>query len=360
MIFYLLVKTGEVPGESQTLLDKIENSNSYSALLWGTGGAVMLTTLFYLVQIVQDGHLVLPGPSVLKEFFSFGKAKEEDATSPPRSLMTISDCVEGFLHGMGRIFPALIVLTLAWASGSVMTDVGADRLFSRWIVGGVAPEALPTGSFLISFFMALATGTSWGTMSILFPLLLVPTYDASGGDPRIFYSVTAGVLSGSVAGDHCSPISDTTVLSALACDCTLVAHVSTQIPYVFVVIFASVIFGTLPYGYGAWPNIVGILLGALALVVFVYTICVPVESPTGRYDVFDEAALWWARRRGNDDSPLIKLKEDAIKFYRGEAVSGDENDAKKELSSEDSEFRDVIEAANDADDDLEEAVTVPP
>jgi len=85
----------------------------------------------------------------------------------------------------------LIVLTLAWASGSMMIAVGADRLFSRWIVGGISPQALPTLSFLISFLMALATGTSWGTMAILFPLILVPTYQASGGDEIIFYSVTA-------------------------------------------------------------------------------------------------------------------------------------------------------------------------
>ena len=60
-----------------------------------------------------------------------------------------------------------------------MKTVGSDRLFSRWIVGGIEPESLPTLSFVISFFMALATGTSWGTMSILFPLILVPTYQSS-------------------------------------------------------------------------------------------------------------------------------------------------------------------------------------
>ena len=70
-----------------------------------------------------------------------------------------------------------------------------------------------------------------GTMTILFPLLLIPTYDASGGDATMFYAIVAGILSGSVAGDHMSPISDTTVLSAMACECTLLAHVKTQAPY---------------------------------------------------------------------------------------------------------------------------------
>lgn len=168
--------------------------------------ATVCTCLLYILQIVKDGRLVFQFPSVLRELFFFRKVKDEDAPAKPRFLMSVYDSVESFLYGMGRIFPALIVLTLAWASSSVMTDVGADRLFSRWIVGGIAPEALPTLSFVISFFMALATGTSWGTMAILFPLILVPTYNSSGGDATIFYATTAGVLSGSVAGDHVSPI----------------------------------------------------------------------------------------------------------------------------------------------------------
>ena len=104
--------------------------------------------------------------------------------------------------------------------------------------------------------MALATGTSWGTMTILFPLIMVPTYEVSNGDETIFYATVAGVLSGSVAGDHISPISDTvrlfifvfhilpptnqTVLSALACDCNLLAHVGTQIPYALAMIILSI------------------------------------------------------------------------------------------------------------------------
>jgi Na+/H+ antiporter NhaC len=156
-IFYLLVKTGEIDGESQNLMDKIEASDSYAALLWGTMAAAICTVIFYLLQIVQDGEFVIPKLDVLQRLFSFRKANEEDPK--PRFIMSIFDSSESFLFGMGRIFPALIVLTLAWASGAIMVAVGADRLFSRWIVGGVAPEALPTLAVLISLFMALATGT---------------------------------------------------------------------------------------------------------------------------------------------------------------------------------------------------------
>jgi Na+/H+ antiporter NhaC len=164
-IFWLLVQTGTIPGEQQSLLDKIENSNSFRSLLWGTMGAVWCTILMYLLQIVQDGRLVRPTGTILKNLFFFWRKKSQDEDAPPmpRFLMSIYESVESFLFGMARIFPALIVLTLAWASGAIMGAVGADRLFSVWIVNGIPPEMLPTMSFLISLLMALATGTSWGT-----------------------------------------------------------------------------------------------------------------------------------------------------------------------------------------------------
>jgi Na+/H+ antiporter NhaC len=82
----------------------------------------------------------------------------------------------------------------------------------------------------------------------MFPLMSVPTYNASGGDPLIFYSTLAGILSGSIVGDHASPISDTTVLSALACECELLAHVVTQLPYAMIISLVSILVGTLPVG----------------------------------------------------------------------------------------------------------------
>lgn len=163
LIFWLLIQTGTIEGVSQTFMEKIENSDSYSSMLWGTGGAVMCTIIFYLLQIVRDGHLIIPRWPDIK-LLLFGRfihreEDEEDLRPVPRFIMTVYDSIESFLYGMGRIFPAIIVLTLAWASGAIMVDVGADRLFAGWIVGGVAPQTLPTLSFIVSLLMALATGT---------------------------------------------------------------------------------------------------------------------------------------------------------------------------------------------------------
>jgi Na+/H+ antiporter NhaC len=171
-IFYLLVKTGET-GEPQSFWDKLQGADSFSSLTWGTAAAVCTTFLFYMIQIVNEGKLALPTPKVLKGLFTFKRsslADEEGAeddslieSAPPRVLMNLYDASESLLYGMGRIFPALIVLTLAWATGSIMTSVGVDRLFGSWIQNKLNPSSLPTLSFLISAIMALATGTSWGT-----------------------------------------------------------------------------------------------------------------------------------------------------------------------------------------------------
>lgn len=318
-------------------MEKIEASDSYVALLYGTMAAALVTLLFYLLQIVRDGEFIVPnGTALYQAFTAGGKVKVEDSEPKARFLMSVRDSVESFCVGMGRVFPALVVLTLAWASGAIMVAVGADRLFAQWISEGLAPESLPTVSFIISLFMALATGTSWGTMTILFPLLLLPTYNASNGDETIFYAVVAGILSGSVAGDHMSPISDTTVLSSLACDCNLLAHVGTQAPYVLVTAIISIVLGTIPIGYDAWPNIVGILLGFACLVAFVYFICVPVISPTGNFDIFTELYL-----KVYPNEALNDLREATVKAYNGEEVvenaDADGGEAPKQLEKADEE-----------------------
>lgn len=337
--FVLLVETGTVPGTEQTFMEKIEGSDSYSALLWGTMATALLTLILYLVQITVPGtgKLVLPTPSVIWDMMPWRAAKvEEEGRVPPRFLMSIGESIEAFLFGMGRIFLAIIVLTLAWASGAVMGAIGTDRLFAAWIVGGAIPyQLLPMLTFVIALLMALATGTSWGTMTILFPLILVPTYDASGGNAEIFYATVSAVMGGAVAGDHMSPISDTTVISSLACDVTLMQHVTTQAPYVFWVVFFAIVFGYIPVGYGAYPNIVALLLGFAASVLVVYFFCVPVMSPTGRWDPI--TMLCCGRK-----AELQQLSSDCVKKANGETFIGsegpEEHDVKK-LDDDDDEWK---------------------
>jgi hypothetical protein len=164
-------------------------------------------------------------------------------------------------------------------------------------------------------------------MAILFPLIVVPSYQSSNGDETIFYATIAGVLSGAVAGDHVSPISDTTVLTALACDCKLLAHVSTQAPYSLVVIIISIIFGTVPIGNDTWPNIIGILLGAFVIVLVVFFVAKPIINENGNFDIFTELFI---KMKGGH-SELAQLQSDTRDAFANiDIVLEDETNDKKD------------------------------
>jgi hypothetical protein len=166
-------------------------------------------------------------------------------------------------------------------------------------------------------------------MSILFPLILVPTYVSSNGDELIFYSTVASVLSAAVAGDHMSPISDTTVLRSLATECGLMDHVGTQAPYVVVTPILAILVGTLPIGNDTWPNIVGLLLGFVCIGAFVYLVCKPIISPTGAWDPC--TLLYLKIKKG--DEVLEQLQQDTIRAAAGEDFSAP--DPEKKLDSAD-------------------------
>ena len=359
-IFYLLGHTVDDRDDNSTtqhpfsFLENMEQGNSFLALLWGTFAASLFTMMFYVLQWYKpDGTLAWPNYKTMYRYvcqtepshdrFIVDEMKDEEKNDHTHSmphddakpLLTLPMAVDSFLYGMGRIFPAMILLTLAWAVGRIMVDVGTDRLFSRWIVGGLPVGLLPTFSFVISCIMSLAMGTSWGAMTILFPLLLVPTYEVSQGNDILFYSTVAGILSGSVVGDNMSPISDTTVLSALACDCQLLRHVSTQAPYVMVVMLISILVGTWPIGTQnhAWPNWISILMGCVVVVFFSYFVCIPVVSRTGQYDIMTELRI-----RFFPNSELLELRENTQKLYVGEVGEASLWSEKNELDDNDDDM----------------------
>jgi len=165
---------------------------------------------------------------------------------------------DAFLHGMQQMFLPALILVCAWMLNSVIKELGAaDYLVS--LLGGRLPSAwLPTLVFLVASGISFSTGTSWGTMAIVMPLA-IPLAVTLGGAPddlaaRPVLVVTVGaVLAGAVFGDHCSPISDTTIVSAFSSDCDVMAHVRTQLPYALTAAAVAVVFGYLPAGYGVAP-----------------------------------------------------------------------------------------------------------
>jgi len=362
-IFYLLIVTGDDGSGTQSFLDIMQNADSYSALLWGTMAGALTAWAFYALQDKKGDRIIwfnVKGhvgklrrwcTSCFQRFrrnesldeYEEDEGVEEKEHSKP--LMNYRDGMDSFLRGLEHIFGALVVLTLAWASGHIMTAVGLDRFFGVLISeSNLNYQMLPTISFVVSMVIAFATGTSWGTMTIMFPLMLGPSYDASGGDPVIFYGVTAGILAGAVAGDHASPISDTTVLSSMASQCQVLEHVRTQAPYVLVVVTWSILVGTIPAaGTQAYPNGVAILLGFIFLLLHVIFTAAKVVNKSGRFDCFTALYMWIKK-----DKDLEFLKQETKRAY----AESSEADSSKGLGGFVAAFFKKKNAAGEEDDEV--------
>jgi Na+/H+ antiporter NhaC len=143
--------------------------------------------------------------------------------------MSLRDISDGFLKGCQQMTIGAIVLGLAITLGGVSKDLGTAGFVVETVGGGIPAVALP--AILMAFCMgiAFATGTSWGTYAVMFPLAM-PLAWALNPDPQYIQVCFAAVLGGSVFGDQCSPISDTTILSSMFTGCDLMDHVRTQFP----------------------------------------------------------------------------------------------------------------------------------
>jgi Na+/H+ antiporter NhaC len=189
-----------------------------------------------------------------------------------QKALTIQECIDAWFAGMKGMMIAMIILTLAWSLGAVTEEIGTAQYLSQLLSDRVALELIPVIVFITSAAMAFATGTSWGTMAIMLPLV-IPLTVALGGAATfpggeqigILLGATGSVLAGAIFGDHCSPISDTTILSSTASACDHMDHVRTQLPYALLVAVVGMVFGSIGTAYGlpAW-----VALGGGALVLF--------------------------------------------------------------------------------------------
>ena len=153
----------------------------------------------------------------------------------PRKIITFTEFAESLVEGFKAMVPAILILTLAWTlSGLCRAEYLDAGGFVGNLVGGstMAMGLMPAILFLVALGLAFATGTSWGTFSILVPIAMAIF---GGQDSQILVISVAAILAGAVCGDHISPISDTTILSSAGARCNHLDHVSTQIPYALLV-----------------------------------------------------------------------------------------------------------------------------
>jgi Na+/H+ antiporter NhaC len=179
------------------------------------------------------------------------------ALSVGQRILSLEEAINAWLGGMRTLVLAAVILTLAWSLGEVTAALGTATYLTGILSETLMPALLPALVFVAAALIAFATGTSWATMAILFPLV-VPLSVAlgggigfeSGGQYTLTLGAISSVLAGSIFGDHCSPISDTTVMSSLASACDHVDHVRTQLPYAFVVALIALLLGDLGTAFG--------------------------------------------------------------------------------------------------------------
>ncbi len=172
------------------------------------------------------------------------------------SVRPTEELREGVLHaffeGMKHLFLPTLILVFAWVLNSVIKDLGAAKFLSNLLSDRMPAGLLPGVVFLTAALISFSTGTSWGTMALVMPLSIPLAVTLGGGSPDApVVVVTIGaVLAGAVFGDHCSPISDTTIVSAFASDCDAMEHVRTQMPYALLAAGIALLLGYLPTGFG--------------------------------------------------------------------------------------------------------------
>ena len=183
--------------DGETFVDAFANSDASVGLVYGSAAALILTVIFYLCTRV----------------------------------LSFVECMNALPEGFKSMVPAILILTFAWTLKGMTDSLGAADFVAGLVersAGGFM-SFLPAIIFLVSVFLAFATGTSWGTFGILIPIV-VNVFGADMSNELMIVAISA-CMAGAVCGDHCSPISDTTIMASAGAQCDHIKHVSTQLPY---------------------------------------------------------------------------------------------------------------------------------
>lgn len=170
-----------------------------------------------------------------------------------QKLLTLNEAFDAWVEGFKALVITAIILTLAWSLGSIVGQVDTAGYLVSALSDTLAAGLIPFVVFLFAMLIAFATGTSWGTMAILMPLAIPLAHELGGADMHLIYATLGSVLTGSIFGDHCSPISDTTIMSSMASASDHIDHVKTQMPYALTAAAVAAAVGYIPAGFGLSP-----------------------------------------------------------------------------------------------------------
>ena len=228
----MIYSGGFFSGES--FIDSFSNSDASVGLAFGAFVAIIITVIFYLL----------------------------------RRVLTFKTIMESLPEGFKAMVPAIMILACAWTLKAMTDSLGAKIFISQLIEGsaGAFQSFLPAIIFLIAVGLSFATGTSWGTFGILIPIVL-SVFGA--GEPITIVAISA-CMAGAVCGDHCSPISDTTIMASAGAQCDHLNHVSTQLPYALTVAGVSTVAYIIAGFVSNWiivlPIAIALMLGTLFVI----------------------------------------------------------------------------------------------
>lgn len=178
-----------------------------------------------------------------------------------RRVLSFKECMDCIPEGFRAMVPAILILTFAWTLKAMTDSLGADLYVAGLVQSsaGAFMNFLPAIIFVVGCFLAFATGTSWGTFGILIPIVVAVFQN---GDPQMMIMSISACMAGAVCGDHCSPISDTTIMASAGAQCEHVNHVTTQLPYaVLAAVVSFVTYIVAGFVKSAWISLpVGIVL----------------------------------------------------------------------------------------------------
>ena len=241
---YLTGSGGLAEGQEASFRTILQNADSSRALLWASLSGMIVGMILPLAQ----------------------------------RLLSLRQAMEAMMAGFKAMFTALVVLLLAWSLSSVCKELHTADYLVGLASDTVTPQWLPALTFILAAATAFSTGSSWGTMGILEPLVIPICHSLSlaaghsmGSEPYMLFMLAsiASVLTGAIWGDHCSPISDTTILSSMATGCDHIAHVRTQLPYALAVGLMAILLGSIPAAFGlpAWASLLagtGLIIGVVS------------------------------------------------------------------------------------------------
>ncbi len=223
--------------EGTGFVDAFSGSDASVGLVYGSVVALVITIIFYLATRV----------------------------------LSFNECMNAIPEGFKSMVPAILILTFAWTLKSMTDSLGAAG-FVAGLVANIADNRalmglLPAFVFLVGAFLAFATGTSWGTFGILIPIVV--NVFASDMNNELMIIAISACMAGAVCGDHCSPISDTTIMASAGAQCKHINHVSTQLPYAITAAAVSVVAYLLAGIVRNWLVCLPISIALMVLTIFV-------------------------------------------------------------------------------------------